>query len=60
MSFKKIADTSFEFHIFTTISHLFACRPTLELTKFGQKVCSITQMHCHWEQTAAKKGKRPL
>ena len=41
--------------IFITISHLFVCRPTLEFTKFEQQVCLTTQMHFHWEQTAAKK-----
>ena len=41
--------------IFITISHLFVSRPTLEFTKFEQQMCSTTQMHCHWEQTAAKK-----
>ena len=43
-----------KFDIFKTISHLFVCQPTLEFTTFEQQVCSITQMHYHWEQTAAK------
>ena len=43
------------FDIFITISHLFVCPPALEFTTFEQQVCSITQMHYHWEQTAAKK-----
>ena len=42
-----------KFNMFITISHLFVCRPT-EFTTFEQPVCSITQMHYHWEQTAAK------
>ena len=51
-----------------TISHLFVCLPTLELTTFEQQVYSTKagqlvkagQMHYHWGQTAAKKGTRPL
>ena len=41
--------------IFITTSHLFVCRLFLEFTKFKQEVCTATQMHCHWEQLAAKK-----
>ena len=44
-----------KFDVFTTISHLFDCRPTIELTTFERQVCSATQMHCHWKQTTAKK-----
>ena len=43
------------FDIFITISHLFVCLPTLELTTFEQQVCSSAQMQYHWEKTAAKK-----
>ena len=45
-----------KFDMFITISHLFVCRPALEFTTFKQQVCSRTQMHYHWEQTAAKNG----
>ena len=41
--------------IFISISNLFISRPTLEFTTFEQQVCSATQMHYHWEKTAAKK-----
>ena len=44
-----------KFNIFITISNSFVCRPSLELTKFEQEMRSTTQMHYHWEQTAAKK-----
>ena len=44
-----------KFDVFTTISHLFDCRPTIELTTFERQVCSATQMHCHWKQATAKK-----
>ena len=44
-----------KFDIFITISLLFVCQPTLELTTFEQQVCSTTQMHYHWEQAASKK-----
>ena len=49
-----------KFNIFITISNSLVCRPSLELTKFEQEVRSTTQMHYHWEQTAAKKGTWPL
>ena len=42
-----------------TISQLFVCLPSLELTTLGQQVCSTKTgyaMHFHWGQTAAKKG----
>ena len=45
-----------KFDTFIAISHLFACLPTLEFITFEQKFCSTTQMHHHWEQTAAKNG----
>ena len=47
---------TFNVDIFITISHLFVCRPTVELTTFEQQVCSTTRLHCHWIHTAAKKG----
>ena len=47
--------TAVKFDKFITISNMFVCQPTLELTTFEQQVCSTTQMHYHWEQTAAKK-----
>ena len=46
---------TFNVDIFITISHLFVCRPTVELTTFEQQVYSTTRLHCHWIQTAAKK-----
>ena len=46
---------SIKFDIFITISHLFVSWPTLEFITFEQQVCSTTQMHYHWEQTAVKK-----
>ena len=49
-----------KFNIFITISNSLVCRPSLESTKFEQEVRSTTQMHYHWEQTAAKKGTWPL
>ena len=48
--------TTVKFDIFITISHLFVRRPTLEFTTFEYQVCSITQIHYHWEQIAAKNG----
>ena len=45
-----------KFVIFTTISHLFVCGPTLKIITFKQQVCSTTQIHYHWEQAAAKKS----
>ena len=45
-----------KFDIFIIISHLFVCRPTLELTTFEKQVYSTMKMHCHWDKTAAKKG----
>ena len=44
-----------KFDKFITISNLFVCWLTLELTTFEQRVCSTTQMHYHWEETAAKR-----
>ena len=44
-----------KFNKFITISNLFVCLLTLELTTFEQQVCSTMQMHYHWEETAAKK-----
>ena len=44
-----------KFNVFKTILHLFVSLSTLELTTFEQQVCSTTQMHYRWEQTAAKK-----
>ena len=44
-----------KFDIFITVSHLFVCRPTLELTKFEQQMYSTTQMYYHWEPAAAEK-----
>ena len=44
-----------KFDAFITISHMSVCRPTLELTTFEQQMCSTTQMHYRWEQTAAKR-----
>ena len=41
--------------IFITIPHVFVSRPTLEFATFEEQVCSVTQIHYHWEQTAAKK-----
>ena len=38
-------------YLWITISHLFACLPTLELTTFKQQVFSTI----HWRQTATKK-----
>ena len=46
--------------IFIFISHLFICRPTLELTTFEEQVCSTMQMYYHWEETTAKKRTLPL
>ena len=53
-----------KFDIFTTISRLFFCRPTLELTTFERHVSSATPVYWelpipnHWEQTG--KGMWPL
>ena len=44
-----------KFNKFITILNLFVCLPTFELTTFEQQVCSTTQMHYQWEQTATKK-----
>ena len=35
---------NFKFDIFITTSHLFVCRPTIELTIFEQQMCSTTEM----------------
>ena len=51
---------SVKFAMFITLSHLFVCRPNLELATFEQQVCSTMQMHCHWEKIAARKGTWPL
>ena len=49
-----------KFNKFITILNLFVCLPTLEVTTLEQQVCSTTQMHYHWEQTAAKKWIMPI
>ena len=44
-----------KFYIFITVTHLFVSQNASEFTTFEQQVCSTTQMHYYWEQTAAKK-----
>ena len=42
--------------VMVTISYLFVCLPTLELTKFEQQVCSTKIGYAnHWGQTTGKK-----